>query len=107
MFKLLLLMSALAVSGECIGSMADPKTKQPESEDTTLAKSPDLTENAALPVRTEPVNGDELICKRERLTGTHIAKKVCRTRQQVEAEREAAEQFMRRSKITPGAVPQG
>jgi len=107
MFKLLLLMSALAVSGDCFSSMADPKSKPSDPEETTLTKNPDLSENAPLPVRTESVSGDELICKRERVTGTHIAKKVCRTRQQVEAEREAAEHFMRRTKITPGAVPQG
>jgi hypothetical protein len=38
-----------------------------------------------------PTREPEVICDKERRTGTHISKKVCRTRVQMEAEREAVQ----------------
>jgi hypothetical protein len=41
----------------------------------------------------DPDTGDELICQDERMTGTHVSKVVCRTQEEIEAERAAAIQW--------------
>jgi hypothetical protein len=45
-------------------------------------------------------SGSGLICKEETPTGSHFSHEVCRTPEQVEEERKAAEDLMR----TPGGV---
>jgi len=45
-------------------------------------------------------SGSNLICKEETQIGSHFSHEVCRTPEQVEDERKAAEELMR----TPGAV---
>ena len=60
-----------------------------------------------VPVSTNvPPAEDEIICRKERPTGTYIAKKVCRTRAQLEAEREAGQDTLdslsRRTLSGPG-----
>lgn len=43
----------------------------------------------------ETANNNGKICRYEKTTGTHIGTKICRTPQQVEAEKEAANKAMR------------
>jgi len=43
---------------------------------------------------------DDVICRREKVTGSHFARKVCRTRAQIEAEREAHQQALQRVNST-------
>jgi len=107
MLKSLLLISALILSFNCLGNMADTPSKQADSDDEAVSTQQDLMSKEPLPVKTESVNGDNLVCKRERVTGTHITKKICRTQQQVDNERASADQFMRRARVSPGANPQG
>ena len=38
-----------------------------------------------------PPSKNEIVCRKERRTGTYLAKRVCRTRAQMEAEREAGQ----------------
>ena len=38
-----------------------------------------------------PPPEDEIVCRRERRTGTYLAKKVCRTRAQMDAERDTGQ----------------
>ena len=38
----------------------------------------------------EPMDPNEVICKRQRPIGSHIPVRICRTRAQIEADREAA-----------------
>jgi hypothetical protein len=44
-------------------------------------------------VDEDPDTGDELICQDERMTGTNVSKVVCRTQEEIDAEREAAIQW--------------
>jgi hypothetical protein len=57
--------------------------------------------------RAEPAKGEELVCKRERVVGSHIAKRTCRTRAQVEAERELSKQTMGELEKTGGPNREG
>lgn len=41
----------------------------------------------------DPETGDELICQDERMTGTNVSKVVCRTQEEIDAERAAAIQW--------------
>jgi hypothetical protein len=41
----------------------------------------------------DPDSSDELICQDERMTGTNVSKVVCRTQEEIDAEREAAMQW--------------
>ena len=41
----------------------------------------------------DPDTGDELICQDERMTGTNVSKVVCRTQDEIDAERAAAIQW--------------
>jgi len=48
-------------------------------------------------VNGKVVNNKGKICKYEKVTGSHIGTKVCKTKQQMESEREAAKQIIKRS----------
>lgn len=41
----------------------------------------------------DPDTGDELICQDERMTGTNVSRIVCRTQEEIDAERAAAIQW--------------
>ena len=41
----------------------------------------------------DPETGDELVCQDERMTGTNMSKVVCRTQDEIDAERAAAIQW--------------
>jgi hypothetical protein len=65
-------------------------------------------------VRDPDADSDQrLVCRRERQTGSHMKRRVCRTVAQIEAEREDAAEFIRNSnredpvrKVDP-QVPKG
>lgn len=44
-------------------------------------------------VDEDPDTGEEVICQDERMTGTNVSKVVCRTQEEIDAEREAAIQW--------------
>lgn len=49
---------------------------------------------------------DQLVCRREQLTGSHRAVNVCRTRGEIRETEERAQEELRRDRLkTPGAVP--
>lgn len=48
-------------------------------------------------------NPNEVVCKRIREVGSHIAKRVCKTRAQLEAEQSAADSALDRVRENPGA----
>ena len=53
-------------------------------------------------------DGERLICRNERPTGSHLSKRVCRTAAQIEEEREEAKRSIQRGvKGTPGAAAPG
>jgi predicted kinase len=41
---------------------------------------------------------DEIVCRRQHVVGSHFKKTVCRTRAEIEAEREAAQMALREAK---------
>jgi hypothetical protein len=55
------------------------------------ARAPSNTSNASNTWTDEdPETGEELVCEEERTTGTHMAKVVCRTQDEIDQERAAA-----------------
>jgi hypothetical protein len=50
---------------------------------------------------TASAENTELVCREETPTGTSISRQVCRTPQQIEDERRAAEELLRQHALTP------
>jgi len=105
MLRSIVLVNTLFFAAACYCGEPDAKTKHQDPESEAVQTEDGLADNSVVILSTEPVASEELICKRERVTGTHITKKICRTRAQVEAERAAAEDFMRRTRLAPSATP--
>lgn len=51
----------------------------------------------------QTANPNDVVCKRVREVGSHIAKRVCKTRAQLEAEHSAADSALDRVRENPGA----
>jgi len=68
----------LLVTATLAGCAAEPDTMASDASDTGKAD-------------------EQLVCVRERQTGSHIPRKVCRTQAQVDAEREAAREATSRA----------
>lgn len=50
---------------------------------------------------TANAESSELVCREETPTGTSISRQVCRTPQQIEDDRRAAEELLRQHALTP------
>ena len=57
--------------------------------------------------QTSTKDKDEMVCRRVRVTGSHFKQRVCRTRGQMEAEREAAQRQAQRYNEANRAGPSG
>lgn len=98
-----MLMSAsiLAVTAGC-SSMPTSQTTQ------DLQTAPQFTEEEKEAMTTEEKvavynesmsqDKDELVCRREQVTGSHFKKTVCRTRAQLEAERRSGQDALGQAK---------
>lgn len=53
-------------------------------------------EKVALYNESMSVDKNELVCRREHVVGSHFKKTVCKTREEIAAERESAQEAMRR-----------
>jgi hypothetical protein len=91
MQKLSLLLSFLLLTVGC----ASNKLSSHETELTTGKESPEQLAMA---------DGEKLICTHKATTGSRIAVKTCRTKSQIEAEREQAQIMMRRMSTRGTAV---
>jgi hypothetical protein len=69
--------------------------------------APISAEEPAPAPRAGPARGEELVCKRERVVGSHIPRRTCRTRAQVQAERELSKQAMGELEKTGGPNREG
>jgi len=76
-----------APGAEAVGTEAVADTGVAEAEAVAAAEDP-----------------NEMICRRERATGSHFTRRVCRTRAQLEFEQENAREIMRR-RVGPGMDP--
>lgn len=85
----------LAIACMAIALAALPVARAEANDDVSTA--PVAAEKA------EAADGDEVICKRERQMGSQIPKRVCKTRRQREAEREASERVYRDIKAQPNS----
>jgi hypothetical protein len=66
-------------------------------------QTPSTTTQAAKTAPTKKVAKKDLICESYKVTGSHIRKEVCRTKEQMDAEREQAEQLIRQGdRLRPG-----
>lgn len=73
----------------------------------TLAVSPAEPGQGEEPAPASTRERDDLVCKRERVIGSHIRKRTCRTRAQIEAEREATQKAIEDLSKTRGPNSDG
>jgi len=85
-------------------AVAETKKKLTRKEKRALRKK--ARADKAKIAKAEKKNKSKLICRREKGTGTHMSKKVCRTQEQIDARREADQKSIRdvnpAGAITPG-----
>ncbi|GAB2524983.1 hypothetical protein [Lysobacter humi (ex Lee et al. 2017)] len=94
------LMAAVAASVLMVGTVAAQAPSGPVTPAPAVA--------APAPAATAAVRpGDKLICRSERVTGTRNAKRVCRTAEQIEADRKAAREFTEMGQRKPSAETGG
>lgn len=67
----------------------------------SLALSGCASSNNPNPDTAQTTKGN-IVCERERETGTRLSRTTCRTLEQIEAEREDARNTVRRNTISPG-----
>lgn len=48
-----------------------------------------------IPLANNTGSPDEMVCRRERVTGSHMPVRICRTRAQADAEQRGAQEFLR------------
>ena len=65
-------------------------------------KDPDAAEVVQTVDATPENDPDELICRRERETGSKFTRKICRTRAEIERRREQDQQIMQTGRKTSG-----
>ena len=96
MIKTLLLFSVVIIVCSCASN-------EPESDQSVFA-----AENAEPYDVVALSEQSEVICKTEKVTGSRIGVRVCRSRAQIEAERAASREHVRRMKTAPiGTATEG
>ena len=86
-----ILVSIFAVAG-CAGPLQETATPSAAKEASATAPVADTSGASA---------ADELVCTSETPTGSKIPKRVCRTRAEMEQDREQAEELVRRGQNVP------
>lgn len=94
-----LVFSVLAIVAGC----ASPATRDAASGPKfTEEEKAAMTEEEKLAIYNEQVREqDRVTCRPQRTTGSHMTRRVCRSAEDVRAEREAAEQAIRDSREIP------
>ncbi|SVA67877.1 uncharacterized protein METZ01_LOCUS120731 [marine metagenome] len=79
-----------------------PSAAVPPPSGDTAAPIPDLQEvnlqnieAKEIPLANNTGSPDEMVCRRERVTGSHMPVRICRTRAQADAEQRGAQEFLR------------
>lgn len=100
---------AVALMSACILTLAAGCTSMPTSQATQdLEVAPQFTEEEKAAMSTEEKvavynesmsqDRDQIVCRREEVTGSHFKKTVCRSRAEIEAERRAAQDALGQAK---------
>lgn len=76
------------------GSTGATKGSAP-GEGLHVVEVPTVAKTATAPARLDEDHPEKLICRREKTTGSHRVTRVCRTRTQVELERDAGQTMVR------------
>ncbi len=92
---------AVTASSASVDAVAPDNPSAPSAGDLQDLDAPDMPQTASASPENDP---DELICRRERETGSKFTTRICRTRAQIEA-REARDQDILRlmGKIRTGS----
>ena len=93
---------AMAFLGIAACSTSGPESSVPEANAVGVLEQVGAAET---PVEKADLDPDDMICTREKLTGTRIPTKVCLTRRERERLQEVAEDNMQAIGRTPSAVP--
>ena len=95
MIKPLLLISALLIVSNSAISQSEPKQTKMDPENAPQSEKVEKSEEV------EKSEDAELVCTKERKTGSHLYIKTCRTKAQIEANRASGVDFLNRIKSTP------
>ena len=102
MIKSILLMVAFFIFSNNVSGQPEPDPKHTEM----VPESAALSESAPLPEIAEPIEivkqyeEAELVCTKERKTGSRIYTKTCRSKAVIEAERASGQEFLRKQART-------
>ena len=111
MIKPLLLISALLIVSNNAISQSEPEQTKTDPESAAQSENAPLPENAPLSenaVQYEKVDNYEdadIVCTKERKTGSRIYTKICRTKKQIEADRKDGADFINRTRSAPQGSP--
>jgi hypothetical protein len=102
MRKLLLILSTVFIVSSCASSKPEPAAPGVGADGVALAENTEAVEGA------ETAEGEKLICKRERITGSHRYTKTCLTQEQTDKAKRDSRAYIERLKRTaqPG-IPEG
>ena len=114
MIKPLLLISALLIVSNSVNSQSEPEQTKTDPESAAQI------ENAPLPDEDAPLSEDavqyekvdnyedaDIVCTRERKTGSRIYTKVCRTKMQIEGDRDDGAEFINRARSQAHPTSEG
>ncbi len=103
-FLTFMLVLSFAALTACATSAPEPVQTTPSvaSAETVINGNDEAVELEELDVQEVPIvanagSPDELICRTQRVTGSHMPVRVCRTRAQMEEERREAQEILRRT----------
>ena len=103
MIKPLLLLFALIFVSNSAISQPEPKQTKTDPESTAQTENAPQSENAVQYGTVEKYEDADIVCTKERKTGTRIYTKICRTKAQIEADRASGADYIQRLKSTPQA----
>ena len=104
MIKPLLLISALLIVSNSVNSQSEPEQAKtdPESaaqiENTALPEDAPPSEDTLQYKNVDNYEDADIVCTRERKTGSRIYTKVCRTKRQIEGDRDDGAEFINRAR---------
>jgi hypothetical protein len=100
-----LIFSALAAVAGCASSASKDAASGPRY---TAEEKAAMTEEEKLAIYNENVRDkDQVTCSAQRSTGSHMTRRVCKSYEEREAEREAAEDALRNSRRLPAGESGG
>ena len=91
-----IILSGWLVSGEAQADAHNEQTISGDSGSTDAVATPASSDaGAKAGKKNKKKKKPKMVCKRERVTGTHIRQRVCRSQAQIDAEREDTQRAVR------------